>query len=764
MRVLLIDNHDSYTHNLAQLIAVVLGAEPEVAANDAPALERAAATGLTGFDAVVVSPGPGRPQHPRDLGAVPRVLADTALPVLGVCLGHQAIAHLAGAAVHAAPVPRHGHLSRVRHTGAGLFAGVPQGFTAVRYHSLAVPEPLPEALEATAWAEDGVLMGLAHRTLPRWGVQFHPESVASEHGARVIANFGDLARQARDGGAGAPEIGTGRRPGRASATGAEPGPRPVPRSGVGRNSRPPETEAQRSALRASETRAERHPRRASETPGCTPDPSGIGSDLRRRDPVVSETPGGAPRPDPGELRFATLPYAVDTEGAFVRLYGDRTHAFWLDSSRTGPTARFSFLGDAQGSRGEVLTYRAGEGSVAVSAQGRTGWREAGTVFDALRRRTAPRPGPAPAGLPFDFAGGYVGYFGYELKADLGAAGRHRSPLADAVWLRCDRFVAVDHAAGRTYAVAADGGADGDAWIAATVRALAALPAPPPAGEPGGADPAPLLERSREGYEADVKECLGRLIEGESYEVCLTTRLRLPAPEDDVAYYRRLRRAAPAPYAALLRLGETAVFSASPERFLRVGGDGTAESRPIKGTAPRHADPVADARLAAGLRADPKTRAENLMIVDLVRNDLGRVCEPGAVGVPGFMFTESHAAVHQLVSTVRGRLRAGVHAVDAVGACFPPGSMTGAPKERTMEIIDGLEVSARGVYSGALGYLSYGGAADLSVVIRTAVRSGDVLTVGAGGAVVLDSDPGEEYREMLLKAAVPLGGLPSPATG
>ncbi|MFC3997474.1 chorismate-binding protein [Nocardiopsis sediminis] len=713
MRVLLIDNHDSYTYNLAQLIAGVLGAEPEVVANDAPALERAAATGLAGFDAVVVSPGPGRPQRPRDLGAVSRVLAGTDLPVLGVCLGHQAIAHLAGAAVHAAPVPRHGHLSRVRHSGGGLFAGLPQGFTAVRYHSLAVPEPLPEALEATAWAEDGVVMGLAHRALPRWGVQFHPESVATEHGARLIANFGELAR----------------------------------RAGRGRP-------------RVSETGDERGRRTVSETGTAALDPEVTPSDLRRRDASVSETPGGDPGPDPGALRFATLPYAVDTERAFARLHGASAYAFWLDSSRTaGPTARFSFLGDAQGPRGEVLTYRAGEGAVTVAAEGAAERRESGSIFDVLRRRTAARPGPAPAGLPFDFAGGYVGYFGYELKADLGAPGRHRSDVPDAVWLRCDRFVAVDHAAGRTYAVAADGGADGEAWIAQTLRALAALPPLPPAGEPGGADPEPLLERPRAGYEADVKECLGRLVEGESYEICLTTRLRLPAPDDDLAYYRRLRRAAPAPYGALLRLGEAGVFSASPERFLRVGGDGSAESRPIKGTAPRHGDPEVDARRVRALREDAKTRAENLMIVDLVRNDLGRVCEVGGVGVPGLMFTESHAGVHQLVSTVRGRLRGDVHAMDAVAACFPPGSMTGAPKGRTMEVIDGLEVSARGVYSGALGYVSYSGAADLSVVIRTAVRSGGVLTVGAGGAVVLDSDPGEEYREMLLKAAVPLSGLP-----
>ncbi|MEU0490043.1 aminodeoxychorismate synthase component I [Nocardiopsis sp. NPDC006139] len=666
MRVLLVDNHDSYTYNLFQLIAEVAGAEPAVLTNDDPAWD---GFDFADLDAVVVSPGPGRPQHPRDLGRVPELLAATPLPVLGVCLGHQAIAHLAGADVQSAPQPRHGHLTRVRHTGTGLFAGIPQDFTAVRYHSLAVPEPLPAPVAATAWAEDGVVMALEHRDLPRWGVQFHPESIAGEHGAALIGNFLDLAR----------------------------------------------------------------PHRPAPAPPARPAPP-------------AALPGAAPAP-----RTRTLEGAVDTEAAFARLYGDAGYAFWLDSSRPQGPARFSFLGAATG---EVLTYRVG-GPVHVRRPDGTAATEPGTVFDALERRQRPR---TPAPLPFEFTGGYVGYFGYELKADCGAPAAHTPPTPDAVWLRCDRFVAVDHHTGRTHLVCADDGPDGDAWLAATAAALADLPplgAPPPAAAPE--DPAGLLERPREGYLNDIKECLAQLAAGESYEICLTNRLHTRYTGTDLDFYRRLRAASPAPYAALLRLGPTSVLSASPERFLRVTGEGEAESRPIKGTAPRHPDPATDARLARELRTGAKTRAENLMIVDLLRNDLGRVCEVGTVGVPAFMYTESYATVHQLVSTVRGRLRADVSAVGAVRACFPGGSMTGAPKLRTMEIIDALEGSARGVYSGALGYLSDSGAADLSIAIRTAVRRGEELTVGAGGAIVLDSDPEDEYAEMLLKAAVPLHG-------
>jgi para-aminobenzoate synthetase len=664
MRTLLIDNYDSFTFNLFHMLGEVNGDEPVVVRNDELPWEELAALPV---DNIVISPGPGRPDRERDVGVSLDVLRHAEVPVLGVCLGHQALAHVTGGGIDHAPEVMHGRLSAIQHDGRGLFEGIPQGFAAVRYHSLVVGE-VPVALRVTAWTPDQVVMALEHRTRPLWGVQFHPESICTDHGRTLVRNFRDLTR----------------------------------------------------ARQRSQARATRRIRRAA---------------------------GGV------RVHHRALRTGCDPEVAFVGLYGDRKHAVWLDTARVEPgLARFSFIGAPDGPLGEVVRYDVATHVLTIERAGGEEERRE-SVLDFCERELARLHADA-AELPFDFTGGFVGYLGYELKADCGAALVHRSRLPDAQLVLCDRTIAFDHDQRRVHLVALadeDGGAAAEAWLAAVERQIDGLPPAAPLAPPAPGALSFTARESRDAYLANIAACRNEIFEGETYEVCLTTVLHSDGEIDPLAAYRALRARNPAPHAALLRLGDVSVLSSSPERFLRVDRERIVESKPIKGTAARAAQPAEDAARAAALRDDDKSRAENLMIVDLVRNDLGRVCALGSVEVPALMAVETYATVHQLVTTIRGRLRDDASAIDCIRASFPGGSMTGAPKLRTMEILDGLESGPRGVYSGALGFLSVNGTADLSIVIRTLVASRDGLEIGSGGAIVAASDPDAEHDEMLLKA-------------
>jgi len=694
LKTLLIDNYDSFTYNLFQLLAEVNGVEPLVVRNDEASWDELAALD---FDNVVISPGPGRPDRAPDFGVCADAIRESRAPLLGVCLGHQGLASGYGGEVQFAPEPMHGRLSRIRHTASALFAGIPSPFQAVRYHSLCIGQPLPETLAPTAWSDDGVVMALTHRSLPQWGVQFHPESVCTEHGRCLLQNFRDLSERFLY---------------------AESDERRVRRRGYPRTN----------------TQARAQPARLG---GGTPD---------------------APTP---QLIARRLDGPVDAEAAFVRLYGASDRAFWLDSAGgDDERARFSFIGDASGPLGAIVRYDVEAGEVRVEQSGEVESRNE-SIFDflgaELRRLRLPE-----ADLPFDFDCGFVGWFGYELKAECGGDARHESPLPDAAFLFVDRLIAFDHREGLTYVLClAEPGGESSAeqWIAGICEALSMLQSLDEPLLPETADGADVcLARSREQYLEQIEECKRRLIAGETYEVCLTNKVLAETGADPLELYRALRRANPAPFAAFLRFGDLSVLSSSPERFLRIGRDREVEAMPVKGTRRRGETPAEDAALAAELASSEKDRAENLMIADLLRNDLGSVCEVGSVHVPSLIEVETQANVHQLVSKIRGRLRGDVPSTECIRACFPPGSMTGAPKRRTMEIIDELEGEPRGIYSGALGYLGLGGTCDLSVVIRTIVLDHGRASIGTGGAIVTQSDPERELEEILLKAAAPLAAL------
>jgi len=255
------------------------------------------------------------------------------------------------------------------------------------------------------------------------------------------------------------------------------------------------------------------------------------------------------------------------------------------------------------------------------------------------------------------------------------------------------------------------------------------------------------------YERAVRTVVERILAGDIFQANIAQRFTAPVPDnfDHFGFYRRLRTVNPAPFAAFLDHGDLVVASASPERFLRVEG-GHVEARPIKGTRPRSSDPVVDLLQAQALTESRKDRAENTMIVDLLRNDLSKVCVPGSVQVPQLCGLESFASVHHLVSAVVGRLAKGRDAVDLLAGAFPGGSVTGAPKVRAMEIITEIEGHARGPYCGAIGYIGFDGTMDLNIVIRTASFRNGTCAVQAGGGIVTASDPAAEYQETLDKAS------------
>lgn len=467
-----------------------------------------------------------------------------------------------------------------------------------------------------------------------------------------------------------------------------------------------------------------------------------------------------------------IPYPRDPFECFRTLAALRA-PFFLDSAlphqRLG---RWSFMG------AEPFAVLRSKGSN-VSLQGARSGRAARSPFAAIRhimglQRVARQPGDPP------FLGGAVGYFGYELRhfvERLPRRGVDDVPVPDCCIGFYDTIAALDQFERRAYVVAVPGrGGDCDRAAARAERLAAMLtdPQPAPYDPPPrpGPQPALALHRlpveeeiysnfTREGYLQQVRRAKQYIAAGDTYQINLSQRLSAPVGLSPLELYARLRRVNPAPFAAFLDYGEFAVLSASPERFLCIRGRDV-QTRPIKGTRPRGATPAEDERLARELLASEKDRAENVMIVDLERNDLGRTCAYGSVHVTELCALERYETVFHLVSTVVGRLHHGYTALDCLKACFPGGSVTGAPKVRSMEIIDELEPTCRGVYTGAIGYLCFSGDMDTNIVIRTLVVKDGWAHFQVGGGIVADSDPETEYQETLDKARALITAVAQPA--
>lgn len=434
---------------------------------------------------------------------------------------------------------------------------------------------------------------------------------------------------------------------------------------------------------------------------------------------------------------------------------DRPYSFFLDSSLCDTKlGRFSIMGSDP-----FLVFRSKRSSVVLEwASGKTEKFQSDpfTALKKIMKRYAVRENSLK--IPFVSCGG-VGYFAYDLKdfvEDLPDTAIDDIGAADCIIGFYDTAVIYDNIAGKAYV--AGSGPEAKTKIE-KLNGLLSRPEPRNLPDKSEANPTGPIESNftRSSYAEAIMRAKLYIKRGDIYQVNLSQRFSARFEEDPFPLYLRLREISPAPFSAYLNFGDTVILSSSPERFLLKNGD-YIETRPIKGTRPRGADDFEDRSLAKELLESAKDRAEHIMIVDLERNDLGRVCEYGSVKVTEPIVLEKYSNVFHLVSTVAGRVKNGMGALDCLKAAFPGGSITGAPKIRSMEIIEELEPIKRSAYTGAIGYLSFDGRMDTSIVIRTFVVKDKKIYFQVGGGIVADSDPDSEYDETIDKARGLLAAL------
>ena len=656
MRSLIIDNYDSYTYNLYQLIGKVSGLEPIVIKNDEMTYDEIL---NLDFDNVIISPGPGSPDKEKDFGVCKDIIEKLDKPILGVCLGHQGIYYYHGGKVVRAEEPMHGRQSSVNHNGKGLFKGIKNNFIVTRYQSLTCQDQDLDDIEIDARTPEGIVMGISHKTKPIYGLQFHPESIASECGEELINNFINITR-----------------------------------------------------------------------------------DFYNKN----------------QLAYEIIEKDFDISELYEKLYAYDDRTLWLDSSKVEEgLSRFSIFGLQGKKRGHTIKYDVDKKLVEktfLASQEKEIFEE--SIFDFLK---ANRPKwDYDETLPFDFQLGYIGYFGYELKKDTeNVSNKHSYSYPDAYLKYCDRALVYDHLEKKLYILSYGDDLD---WKKDIKKILDVDLEIKKEREEKRKFPKLKFVKDKKTYTEDILKIKELIRAGETYEVCLTNRLDIFDKIDGKKYYMELRDKSPGQYSAFLPLDELKIASSSMERFLRVDKDKIVSTKPIKGTIKRGESKEEDESLIEELRSEEKTKSENLMIVDLLRNDLGKFCEIGSVEVPKLMDVETYKTLHQLVTTVSGKIKEDVDIIEVLEKTFPGGSMTGAPKKRTLEIIDELETYPRGVYSGTIGYISNNSTMDFNIVIRTALIEKDKATIGVGGAIILLSDEEEEFDEIVLKAKGSLLALQS----
>ncbi len=644
MKSLIIDNYDSFTYNLVQMVAEVNGCNPLVVKNDQYSWQELL---QLEYDNIIISPGPGHPDIPSDFGICRKILLESPKPILGVCLGHQGLCSTYGGKVIHAREPMHGQISKIYHWHDELFSHVPSKFDAVRYHSLICNQQIPACLQVLAVTEDNLIMAMRHKHKPQWGVQFHPESICSEYGHQILANFKSLSKR---------------------------------------------NDGEKSKVFAI-------------------------FQLQKNRFVPRELGSPPKEQQPYQVVVKKITRMPDAQQVFTALFSQEKFAVWLDSSKlVAGLSRFSFMGALGGPLSYRVKYSVSENETTIIKNDRFTIQSI-DIFTFLKQEID-HYSDLSTTLPFNFNCGFIGYFGYELKSITSPVNNaHKSEFADAEFLFIDRFIAFDHEKKEGYLLSLcekNNQHMAYEWFAEVEQKLSGLQGEvndrsitviadvtphvrhPECNEGSqnvsktyqiqeiphfarddvrGELPADLNEnysilRNYSTYMSDIHECMKHIRNGDSYEVCLTNKIKFNHSADPLLYYLSLRAINPAPYAAFLKFDEIAVACSSIERFLWIDPFGNVESKPIKGTLPRGRSLQDDEDLVNLLTSDEKFRAENRMVVDLLRNDLGLVCKVGSVHVPKLMAVETYATVHQLVSTVRGELLPHFSAIDCIKACFP----------------------------------------------------------------------------------------------
>lgn len=775
VRALILDNYDSFTFNIKHLLSRICIQEPIVIAHDKISVQEIASLFVNGdIHCIILSPGPGNPTDLDEnvVGVCARVLQFLqCIPIFGICLGHQAIGLCHGARLVKAKHLFHGRRSIIKILTSrenDLFNNCGTGkseinddiyMSVVRYHSWTLlRESIPLSdFYINAWVngDESSVMAISHKRLPRHGVQFHPESICSDVGTKLLTNFVCMAS----------------------------------------------------------TYLEKNGGYALQNIACIFQ-NNIASEISWRESTnVFRKVTNHNTSESVDLQwFRIEDLEFSSEEVFINLFSLDKHAWWLDSSSVpNNLSSFSFMGGIGGPQWKYLSFTVSpteskNGSLVIEdkcgtqslecdlwhylsenlLEFRSSSKKYEQVFLESRGNKLSHyiEEVHSNDVPFPFLSGFVGAFGYEMKSSCFSQvhNLHESEYPDSLFYFTDRYVVLDHRSNELFLVSLSKSNEDKnenlLWMKGLYKSLVS------AQTVSAIEPIPRIDIqsvtscSRDYYICAVNQCLCEIANGNSYEICLTDSTSVnfevsdtPVVEKEYAlnFYLNLRKRNPSPYSAFLTFpNNLTIACSSPECFLKVSG-GWVEAKPIKGTVPRGSCEQSDRKLMKELFESEKNRAENMMIVDLLRNDIGRACEKGTIHVPKarLMDVESYATVHQLVTTVRGKLvllfdTQSHPTIECIKNCFPGGSMTGAPKLRTMEIIDSVERSSRGMYSGSLGYISLNGSCDLNIIIRSAIFCERLVAqiaqhrnvmIGSGGAITALSHPGDEYEEMLLKVSV-----------